>query len=158
MRKTVTQPEKGVGNLRHGHCRDYKQSPEHVVWTHMKQRCLNPRCKQFSDYGGRGIRIHPAWVQSFEAFYADVGPRPTPKHSIDRIDNNGHYEPGNAQWSTKAIQQANRRNSNRLTLNGETLTLVQWARKLGVSYQCLQGRIKRGLALERVLHSNSLIV
>lgn len=82
------------------------KSAEHKAWTCIKQRCLNPKNKDYPNYGGRGIQICNEWVNNFQAFYSYVGKRPSEKMSIDRIDVNGHYEPGNVRWAT-AIQQAN---------------------------------------------------
>lgn len=86
---------------------------EHRSWCHMKERCLNPNCKDWPDYGGRGITICDEWRDSFEAFFAYIGPKPDPSYSIDRIDVNGNYEPGNVRWADKWTQARNRRNSRR---------------------------------------------
>lgn len=89
------------------------RTPEWWTWQSMKQRCLNPNHAAYRHYGGRGILIHPAWIRSFEAFYAYVGDRPSPNHSLDRIDNDGNYEPGNVRWATIVQQNNNSRNANR---------------------------------------------
>lgn len=84
--------------------------PEYSCWSQLKQRCLNPNHRMYPHYGGRGVTVAPEWVHDFEAFFAHVGPRPSPKHSLDRIDNaNGHYEPGNVRWTDQATQARNRR-------------------------------------------------
>lgn len=83
--------------------------PLYHIWQAMKDRCLNPRNSRYRHYGGRGITVCPQWVNSFEQFLADVGEKPSPELSIDRIDNDGNYEPGNVRWATKSQQSANTR-------------------------------------------------
>lgn len=100
-------------NLRHGCARRGKWTPEYGAWKGIKRRCLKPTFKQWGDYGGRGIRICDRWLNSFEHFLTDVGRRPGPGYSIDRINNDGHYEPGNCRWATKVQQAANRRRKER---------------------------------------------
>lgn len=87
------------------------KAAEYRIWRHMKSRCLNPNVPNFKYYGGRGIRICDEWRDDYEAFLAHVGRRPSPKHSIDRINNDGHYEPGNVRWATSLQQRHNRRDS-----------------------------------------------
>ena len=117
----------------------------------MKARCLNPKSPNFHNYGGRGIRVHGPWIQSFKVFLNDVGRRPSRDHTIDRIDNDGHYEPGNVKWSTGVEQGERRRDNRTLTFCGETLTLIQWARRIGISHACLSMRLYRGDSVERAL-------
>jgi hypothetical protein len=105
-----------------------KYRPEYSVWLSMKKRCSNARAHDYSRYGGRGIVVCERWRDSFDAFYADMGQRPSPKHSIDRINNDGNYEPGNCRWATAYEQAANSRGyidgTSRLT-RGELLALVR---------------------------------
>lgn len=104
-----------VVNARHGQSRVGKRSAEYRIWCGMKGRCSNERGPAFKDYGGRGIRVCPEWEASFEVFFADMGPRPTPQHSLDRKDNDRGYEPGNCRWATKSEQAFNRRPKRRTT-------------------------------------------
>jgi hypothetical protein len=95
-----------VNAFRHGH----KGSSEYAIWVEMRHRCRNPAHKQYADYGGRGIDVCQRWDSDFLAFLNDMGPRPRGR-SIDRINNNGNYEPGNCRWATPLQQTHNRRNS-----------------------------------------------
>jgi hypothetical protein len=136
------------GRLRHRHSKRGAPSPEYRVWASMIQRCENPARKSYASYGGRGIRVCPAWRLSFEAFLADVGPRPAGT-SLDRIDGDGDYEPGNVRWATP-LQQANNARTNLLvTFNGETRTRAEWARHLGIKYFTLRQRLDKGWPVEK---------
>jgi hypothetical protein len=109
----------------------------------MKQRCDNPNNPKFSVYGGRGIKVCERWRESYEAFLEDVGRRPSPLHSLDRRDVNGHYEPSNVRWVTMLEQQNNRQKNRMITAFGQTLTAREWARRTGIGYYTLCQRVYR---------------
>lgn len=120
------------------------------IWMSMKQRCNNPNNPDYNNYGGRGITINPTWY-NFESFYADMRDPPSPQHSLNRIDNNGNYEPNNCKWSTQTEQQNNRRDTIYLTYNGKTLSLSDWARKLNVHAATLRQRYYRKWPIGEIL-------
>lgn len=122
-------------------------SAEYRAWSHITQRCTNPKCKQWKDYGERGITICEKWRASFKDFLADVGPRPSLKHSIDRYpDNDGNYEPGNVRWATQKEQARNTRRNVWITFRGEAKLQKDWAFIIGVRFQTIQKhRIKGNL-------------
>jgi len=131
------------------------QSPEHRAWTLMRNRCTNQNAPRFDRWGGRGITVCPAW-NDFETFLRDMGPRPTPAHSLDRINNDGPYSPENCRWATRR-QQANNTSTTRIIEhNGERRPLNEWARLAGINKSTFYYRLKRGLtmheAMTRPLH------
>ena len=126
-------------------------TPTYRIWCAMKTRCLNTRAKTWPFYGGRGIRICEAWNDSFEAFFADMGPRPSANHSLDRIDNSGNYERSNCRWANHREQMNNTRANRSLTLSGRIQTLAQWARTLGLAPSAIRGRLQRGWTIEQTL-------
>lgn len=140
-----------MGMLKHGHASDRRLSSEYACWLAIKQRCLNPSNPAHKDYGARGIRICDEWRADFDRFLKDVGCRPSLEHSIDRIDNDGHYEPTNVRWATKSEQQLNRRVSLRLRgLNNKSLSLQQVAYALCMTYsQCRTAFVRAGIIPRR---------
>ena len=114
------------------------REPEYVTWMSMQHRCNKPNNIGYKDYGGRGIRVEYA---SYEAFLDDVGRRPSPQHSIDRIDNNKNYAPGNCRWATCSEQANNTRRNVVLRYKGRDMTIAELARKTGVNYNTLRQRI-----------------
>lgn len=129
-------------NITHG----MKNSSEYVIWASMKQRCLNPKNSRYKSYGARGIYICKEWIDSFANFYKDMGPRPSPLHSIDRIDNNGPYTPANCRWATPKEQQETARRPTliKLTIDGVTKTIKEWAIESDISANGIKYRLKQG--------------
>lgn len=125
--------------------------PEYKVWTGIRERCLCETNHNWALYGGRGIILCQRWAESFDNFLADVGPRPTPNHSLDRIDNNGPYSPENCRWATHKQQMNNTRRCVLLEHLGKTHTITEWAAMTGLNRLTLSSRIKAGWTVERAL-------
>lgn len=143
----------------HGFTSNGKVRSEYSTWRTMFARCENPNCASFPRYGGRKerpIRVCERWQESFENFIADMGEKPEPKrkYSIERRDNDGDYCPENCYWATALEQNRNRSNNFKITHNGVTKILLDWANELGVAPGVLAGRIKRGWSLEKALSSD----
>lgn len=131
--------ELGVAVRTHGK----SNTPEFKSWCSMRARCYIPSATGYSDYGGRGITVCQRWLASFDNFLSDMGEMPTPRHTIDRVNNDGNYEPNNCVWATKKEQLQNTRRSHKLTHNGETLTLSQWQDRTGISQKTIISRINK---------------
>jgi hypothetical protein len=121
----------------HGLC----GSPEYMTWLGVKQRTGNPNSPSWPHYGGRGITMAPVWRDSFETFLADMGARPSPRHSIERMDNEGPYGPGNCRWATRKEQSLNTRRNVRWAYDGHTKTISEWGRDLGIDPNTLRERV-----------------
>ena len=122
-------------------------SPLHKVWTAMRERCNNPRNRSFKNYGGRGIKVCQRWGD-FRLFISDMGPRP-PGTTIDRIDNDGNYEPANCQWATYLEQNQHTRRTRKISAGGRTMTVANWARELGGSRIIIHNRLRDGWTEEK---------
>jgi hypothetical protein len=126
--------------------RDKKKQSEYSIWQGMKNRCFNKKVKDYKSYGGRGIKVCDRWL-NFNEFLEDItneiGRRPSMEHEIDRINNNGNYEPGNVRWVLSLVQHNNKRNNIWVTFEGKTQTVSQWARELGWNPSILHHRLKR---------------
>lgn len=137
-------------STKHGHAPKVSaRTPEYNAWKAMRSRCGNPRNQDYKRYGGRGIRVCARW-DDFEIFLQDMGPRPTNKHSLDRIDSNGNYEPGNCRWATRKQQSRNREYTHRLNINGRTIFLPDLAREIDIKPATLRARLRSGWDHERV--------
>lgn len=137
---------------RHGHAKQSGPSGTYVTWMGMKGRCLNVNSKDYPRYGGRGITICGRWLV-FDNFLADMGERPLGL-SIERIANNGNYEPGNCRWATIVEQNRNKRSSNRLPWNGRVYTVSELAHELGLPRPTLQARLRAGWPIEKAVKSD----
>lgn len=126
----------------HGGCLNGVLSSEYHAWRSMKSRCYKKSCSQYHNYGGRGIKVCDRWINNPKAFLEDMGKKPTPNHSLDRIDNNGDYEPSNCKWSTLQEQSNNKRTSRFITHQGVTNTLFQWS----VIFKTSAGNLHRMLS------------
>lgn len=126
-------------------------TPEYWCWAKMIQRCTNPRVIGYAYWGGRGITVCERWRQSFAAFRDDMGMRPAPGYSIDRIDNNGNYEPANCRWASRLVQNRNTRWTKFYTWRDRTMTLTDWSKVIGISYSTLEMRLLRGWTIDRTL-------
>jgi len=137
-----------TGDMSRTHGRS--QTPLYRVWRAMVTRCTNANAIGYLAYGAKGIRVSDRW-RSFENFLADMGERPSPRHSLDRIDPLGHYEPGNVRWATTVEQARNKATTQHIEHGGERRTIADWAGHLGLSVQAIKNRITRGWPIEKVL-------
>jgi hypothetical protein len=123
--------ETGKRQVEHGR----SGTPEHRVWLAMRRRCYLKSCKDYPEYGGRGIEVWRVWRDDFGAFIEDVGPRPSPRHTLERLDNNGNYEPGNVAWVLPKTQARNRRTTLWVFHGGETMSLAEAAERADIPYK-----------------------
>lgn len=131
----------GHNNGRHFVTHGMYRSAEHTSWRHMLERCKNPNCKDWPHYGGRGIKVCPEWEGSFETFYRDMGDKPDGM-SLDRIDVDGDYEPGNCRWATGKEQARNTRENVVVSYKGQSRPISEWAEILGMDYHTLYCRLQ----------------
>lgn len=132
-----------TANFKHGQCPIEGKTTTYQTWDAMIQRCTNPKNEAWKNYGGRGIKVCDRWLNSFAAFLEDMGERPAGL-TIDRRDDNGNYEPRNCRWGNKIMQNNNRRDCRKITHDGRTQTVAQWARELGIRETTIRGRLQRG--------------
>lgn len=138
-------------NYRHGYKTAGRYSTEYAIWNGMRARCHNPNNPNFQRYGARGITVCDAWRSDFLMFLNDMGRRPSARHTLDRVDNDGNYTPENCRWATLKDQCRNRRSSRFLTANGETKTQAEWSEISGVSQGTLHSRLKSGWSADRAV-------
>lgn len=126
-------------------------TPEYRAWRDMKNRCYNISNKYYDNYGGRGISVHPPWVDSFQEFFNYVGERPSNNYSLDRPNVNGNYEPGNVKWATTKEQAIHRTDNVMLEMDEEWDTQGNWSRKLGITRTYIKMYIQKGLSLSQIV-------
>lgn len=134
--------DKARNRTKHGCARAGKLTPEFRTWVAMRERCTSQSHSAYPQYGGAGVRVCERWSE-FQNFLSDMGPKPSPKHSIDRIDNTKGYSPENCRWATRIQQNNNTQRNRMVTFQGVTKTMAEWARELGVNYYALRGRLNR---------------
>lgn len=135
------------GNKTHG----LQGTPEYEAWRSMNSRCTYSGHASYALYAGRGIVVCQRWRDSFEAFLEDMGPKPSPQHSLGRIDNDGDYCPENCRWETPSQQSRNKRTNHVLAFRGETKCLTDWADELGIDARTLTYRLKHGWTVDDAL-------
>ena len=139
--------------MKHGEAKSGSKqpSPEYTAWDRMIQRCENPKHHAYHNYGGRGISICKKWRHNFPAFLKDVGRKPSPDHSLDRIKNNQGYKPSNVRWATRKEQRRNSRQNRFLRFRGERLCVVEWTERLGMTRLVILNRLRLGWSVKRTL-------
>ncbi len=134
----------GKGNLKHGHSRRTGASITYRSWQSMIQRCENPSHTEYMNYGGRGITICTRWRESFDSFLDDMGSRPNNRFEIERINNDGNYDPSNCRWASRQDQCRNMRSNRMLACDGQTRCLAEWVEITGISRGTIKSRLARG--------------
>lgn len=130
----------------------WSKTSEYKTWVEIRQRCYNKNIGAYKDYGGRGITVCDRWLESFPNFISDMKAKPSPKHSIDRIDVNLGYSPENCRWATWEMQQQNKRNTRRFLFNGEVMCLTSIAKILNIPQTTMQRLvIAKGMTIEQAV-------
>ena len=145
----LSESTQTCGCFAHGHRKN--RTPEYRAWCKLKERCHNKNTEIYYNYGSRGITVCDRWNNSFLNFLNDMGNRPSPKHSMDRIDNNGNYEPSNCRWATRIEQANNKRTNHSITFNNKTLNINQWVRETGLTRSAIRYRLKAKWSVEKTL-------
>lgn len=138
----------GCNYERHGKAVQGMKIPEYGVWCNMLSRCNDPKAGGYRNYGGRGIKVCDRWFYSFKSFLDDMGERPTPKHTLERVDNDGNYEPLNCKWATREEQGRNRRNTHPVFIKGVRHSFRSACKEIGVSYSAERCFLERASAQE----------
>lgn len=140
-----------AANTTHGASARGRMTAEYRAWQNIIYRCENRNARQWADWGGRGIKMWAGWRHDFGRFLAALGPRPSEHHTIERINNDKNYVPGNVRWATRREQNRNKRNVRMMTFKGTRLPRVEWAEKVGLQPDTLAARITAGWSVRRAL-------
>lgn len=140
-----------AAKFKHGMAAGGRQTPEYATWARMKDRCENPNATGFERYGGRGISVCDEWRNDFCAFLRDMGKKPSSRHSIDRIDVNGDYTPGNCRWATPRQQSRNKSDTRMVMYGGSLIPLIDAAALAGIGYRTINSRMQKGWTAERAV-------
>lgn len=143
----------GRRSLKHGQSVGYKSTPEHRAWKQALNRCRNSKLKSWEHYGGRGISVCPEWEASFQAFFDHVGNRPSPVHSLDRINVDGNYEPGNVRWATRVEQARNTRRNTQFEYRGEAGCFADMVDIAGINYSTAKDRKLHGWSIADIIET-----
>lgn len=138
-----------ITNLKHGATLGGTTAPAYDTWKSLRQRCLNPNNSRYASYGGRGIKVSDSW-SDFSAFLADMGPRPSPQHSLDRVDVNGDYCKENCRWATRLEQMSNLQSTKYVDVDGRRMSIPELSRELGIAKNTLRNRVLSGWSIERI--------
>jgi len=140
----------------HGHARHGNETSEYISWYAMRSRCLNPRHADYPCYGGSGITICERW-NSFETFLSDMGPKPSPRHTIERKDRRLGYQSANCCWATRKEQARNRSSNRLLTFEGSTFSVVEWSEISGLPVTTLRNRVRLGWPTAKILTTERMV-
>lgn len=151
LAKRARYREANRDKLRDNARADRRAVPERGCWQAMLARCYDNKNRSFKNYGGRGIGVCERWRESFDAFLEDMGRRPSPRHTVDRADPNGNYEPSNCRWATPKEQARNMRRNHVVTAFGKAQCLAAWSEELGVPLTRIRDRLRLGWDAERAL-------
>lgn len=151
--RLINGTTKSCGCMKYAHCTTHglHDHPLHSTWKNMRRRCYSKSNPGYKNYGGRGISVCKRWRESFAAFVEDVGPKPSELHSLDRINNDGNYEPSNVRWATATEQRRNSRAITTITFGGVTKSLIEWSEELGIPYETIRERVGKGWSAARIL-------
>jgi hypothetical protein len=147
---------KGEPKTRHGYNSVHGRKSEYNSWYAMKQRCFSPNTINYHNYGGKGITVCDRWLD-FRNFIADMGDKPSSRHSLERIDSSGNYEPNNCRWASRLEQNRNTSRNVFVEYNGERVCVGELAARYNISNNILLKRVKRGWSMERALSSPTRI-